>query len=226
METYGPNVGGGISPVTLGCLSVMRAAASVRVAAWISSFFRASAARQSTARFLERMGAESPSCRYFSVSSFRQPSRHVWPTSFNDPLVYDGGHVGQDASASDGPFETLKMNSSRGAVLLVTSGNPTFVQNPARRELLAQLRAIRKRLVDQGAREVQVKRRRLASACKPRSRFLVAPYDGKSDIGNHVSGWCNIHASARSPQRVVALVITNLGPQIVTRSTTVRLTRL
>jgi hypothetical protein len=63
--------------------------------------------------------------------------------------LYDGGHVGTDPSAVDGPYEPLRMNSSGGAVLLVTSGKPTFVQNPARRELLAQLRAIKKRLVDQ-----------------------------------------------------------------------------
>ena len=59
--------------------------------------------------------------------------------------LYDGGHIGGDATASDGIFEVLKLVSDRGAVMVVTSQNPTF-QSGVRKELLAALTTLEKRL--------------------------------------------------------------------------------
>lgn len=61
--------------------------------------------------------------------------------------LYDGGHVGQDTTEADGIFEALKVNSRRGAVMLVTSGNPTFTDNKSRRALLSMLTGLEKRLL-------------------------------------------------------------------------------
>lgn len=53
-----------------------------------------------------------------------------------------GGHTGTDARADDGELETLMTNCSEGRVaMLVTSGNPTFANNP-RRQLLEHLHAL------------------------------------------------------------------------------------
>jgi hypothetical protein len=56
--------------------------------------------------------------------------------------LYDGGHIGMDATASDGLFETIRFNGHRGAVVLVTSHNPSFEQNAERSELLRSLRRL------------------------------------------------------------------------------------
>ena len=61
--------------------------------------------------------------------------------------LYDGGHVGQDTTEADGVFEVLKLNSARGAVTLVTSGNPTFTRDKSRQALLSVLTALEKRLL-------------------------------------------------------------------------------
>jgi hypothetical protein len=54
-----------------------------------------------------------------------------------------GGHIGRDTRASDGELETLLTACSKGHVaVLVTSGNPTFQTNDARRQLLARLHAV------------------------------------------------------------------------------------
>ena len=50
------------------------------------------------------------------------------------------GHTGRDDTASDGIFETLQTRCPGGNVaVLVTSGNPTFTTNDARRRLLDRL---------------------------------------------------------------------------------------
>jgi hypothetical protein len=61
--------------------------------------------------------------------------------------LYDGGHVGQDTTSVDGVFEVLKVNSARGAVTLVTSGNPTFTRDKSRQALLSLLTTLEKRLL-------------------------------------------------------------------------------
>lgn len=85
-------------------------------------------------------------------------AREEWPQAevrrFGDLVqrsaLFDGGHIGTDSTASDGVFETIEMRSNGRAVVLVTSGNETFVKTPARRELLTLLQAVEKRLADQG----------------------------------------------------------------------------
>lgn len=58
-----------------------------------------------------------------------------------------GGHLGQDTRASDGMLETLLTNCAAGQVaVLVTSGNPTFKTDGARRQLLERLHAIEQEL--------------------------------------------------------------------------------
>src|SRR5688572_19480940 len=56
--------------------------------------------------------------------------------------LYDGGHVGQDTRARDGNLELLQLNSTRGAVMLVTSGNPAFTRDESRHALLSVLTAL------------------------------------------------------------------------------------
>jgi hypothetical protein len=62
--------------------------------------------------------------------------------------LYDGEHVGLDATAIDGHFETLEVRRSGRTVVLVTSGNPSFTQNASRKELLSVLMSIEQRLLN------------------------------------------------------------------------------
>ena len=62
--------------------------------------------------------------------------------------LYGGEHIGTDDTAADGTFEVVKLRSSGRAVMVVTSGNPTFERDESRRRLLASLRALEKRLAD------------------------------------------------------------------------------
>lgn len=66
--------------------------------------------------------------------------------------LYEGGHVGKDDTPVDGAFKVLKLRSGGPAVMVVTSGNPTFEQDKARRTLLSSLRAVEKRLADAGSK--------------------------------------------------------------------------
>jgi hypothetical protein len=65
-------------------------------------------------------------------------------------LYESGEHVGTDNTPSDGIFEVLKLRASTRTVVVVTSGNPSFAQKPARKELLSLLTRIEKRLADRG----------------------------------------------------------------------------
>lgn len=63
-----------------------------------------------------------------------------------------GGHIGRDARAVDGELETLLTACANGQVaVLVTSGNPTFQANDARRQLLARLHAVESQLLKAAA---------------------------------------------------------------------------
>jgi hypothetical protein len=55
--------------------------------------------------------------------------------------LYGGDHLGEDFTPGDGSFETLRVRPVEGgrAVVLVTSGNRSFVDHEARRELLRLL---------------------------------------------------------------------------------------
>jgi hypothetical protein len=56
--------------------------------------------------------------------------------------LFTGGHVGTDATAVDGLFETLRVTEpGRGTVVLVSSGNDSFTIG-SRRELIRLLYAI------------------------------------------------------------------------------------
>lgn len=56
--------------------------------------------------------------------------------------LFAGGHVGSDATAGDGLFETLKVTESgRKTAVLVSSGNATF-ESGSRRELIVLLHAM------------------------------------------------------------------------------------
>jgi hypothetical protein len=61
--------------------------------------------------------------------------------------LYGGGHVGCDGRSQDGLFETLKVDTNDGTVVLVTRCNASFDDQSARRELLALLRTIEARLL-------------------------------------------------------------------------------
>jgi hypothetical protein len=63
-----------------------------------------------------------------------------------------GDASGTDERSGDGEFDTLTVNNDGHVVVLVTTGNPSFVQFYPRRELLAHLLSIEKRLVDRGNR--------------------------------------------------------------------------
>jgi hypothetical protein len=65
--------------------------------------------------------------------------------------LYDGGHVGGDSTPVDGVFEVLKLVSERGAVMVVTSNNPTF-KSGSRQALLSALLALEKRLAASAGR--------------------------------------------------------------------------
>ena len=54
-----------------------------------------------------------------------------------------GGHIGKDSRQLDGVLETLMTECAGGGVaVLVTSGNPTFATNGARRQLLERIRTL------------------------------------------------------------------------------------
>ena len=61
-----------------------------------------------------------------------------------DANLYGGGTIGEDLTPADGVFETLRFRPGEGgrAVVLVTSGNRSFVDDAARRELLGLLNRI------------------------------------------------------------------------------------
>jgi hypothetical protein len=63
--------------------------------------------------------------------------------------LFDGDHIGGDGTASDGMFETLKLqNESDGqAVVLVTSYNSTFAREGPRKQLLSMLKDIEQQLL-------------------------------------------------------------------------------
>lgn len=58
--------------------------------------------------------------------------------------LYGPDHLGQDVTPTDGVFETLRFRPVAGgrAVVLVTSGNRSFVDQEARRDLLQLLNRI------------------------------------------------------------------------------------
>jgi hypothetical protein len=47
--------------------------------------------------------------------------------------LFDGGHIGTDSRPGDGIFETLQLVKNGQTVVLVTSGNPTFDTDGARK---------------------------------------------------------------------------------------------
>ena len=55
--------------------------------------------------------------------------------------LYGRDHIGEDITPTDGAFETLRFRPIEGgrAVVLVTSGNRSFMDQEARRELLRLL---------------------------------------------------------------------------------------
>jgi hypothetical protein len=58
--------------------------------------------------------------------------------------LYGSNHIGKDSTPTDGTFETLRFRPVAGgrAVVLVTSGNRSFEDEPARRDLLQWLQSI------------------------------------------------------------------------------------
>lgn len=60
--------------------------------------------------------------------------------------LFDGGHIGTDRQVVDGIFETLKLQKDGQTVVLVTSDNPTFARQGARKQLLSMLKDFEKRL--------------------------------------------------------------------------------
>lgn len=58
--------------------------------------------------------------------------------------LYRGDHIGRDVTPTDGTFDTIRFRPIAGgrAVVLVTSGNRSFAENDARRELLEALRGL------------------------------------------------------------------------------------
>lgn len=68
--------------------------------------------------------------------------------------LYESNHVGEDVTPTDGTFETLRFCPVAGgrAVVLVTSGNRSFEDQQARRELLALLHQIRSDLREKAER--------------------------------------------------------------------------
>lgn len=59
--------------------------------------------------------------------------------------LYGSNHIGEDVTPTDGKFETLRFRPVAGgrAVVLVTSGNRSFEEQQARRDLLEFLNRIR-----------------------------------------------------------------------------------
>jgi hypothetical protein len=68
--------------------------------------------------------------------------------------LYGSDHIGEDSTPTDGVFETLRFRPVAGgrAVVLVTSGNRSFEDNPARRDLLELLQSILRKDVEARAR--------------------------------------------------------------------------
>lgn len=66
--------------------------------------------------------------------------------------LYGAEHIGEDRTPNDGIFETLRFRPTGGgqAVVLVTSGNESFVANDARRDLLQFLGTIETALSKNG----------------------------------------------------------------------------
>ena len=64
--------------------------------------------------------------------------------------LYDGESIGEDATSTDGIFETLTLSKDRRTTVLVTSGNPSFLEFHPRRELLSELALIEQRLMNKG----------------------------------------------------------------------------
>jgi hypothetical protein len=58
-----------------------------------------------------------------------------------DGKLLEGGHVGTDTTHADGMFETLKVTSTSGTAVLVTSGNSSFATGP-RQSLLDLLHSV------------------------------------------------------------------------------------
>jgi hypothetical protein len=70
-----------------------------------------------------------------------------FPTLVAAGNLCSGGHIGRDDTALDGILETLQTRCSEGNVaVLVTSGNPTFKANRARRDLLDRLHILEEQL--------------------------------------------------------------------------------
>jgi hypothetical protein len=64
--------------------------------------------------------------------------------------LYGSDHIGNDLTPTDGLFETLRFRPVAGgrAVVLVTSGNDSFVDNTARSDLLEMLQRIHAGLLE------------------------------------------------------------------------------
>jgi hypothetical protein len=58
--------------------------------------------------------------------------------------MWTHNHIGEDITPTDGKFETLRFRPVAGgrAVVVVTSGNQSFEDQPARRDLLKLLNRI------------------------------------------------------------------------------------
>jgi hypothetical protein len=67
-------------------------------------------------------------------------------TAVRTAQLFDGGHVGADSRAVDGVLETLQVVKGGQAVVLVTSGNPTFERDGPRKQLRTLLQDLEKRL--------------------------------------------------------------------------------
>jgi hypothetical protein len=68
--------------------------------------------------------------------------------------LYGSDHIGEDFTPTDGRFDTLRFRPVAGgrAVVLVTSGNRSFEDQPARRDLLQLLQSILRKDVEARAR--------------------------------------------------------------------------
>jgi len=100
---------------------------------------------------IDNRGRTSLECTYSSESpKVLRTERTLTRTEISDVSALagasdlcSGGHVGRDETALDGELETLmtRCRDNRVAVL-VTSGNPTFSSNDARRRLLERMHAL------------------------------------------------------------------------------------
>jgi hypothetical protein len=71
--------------------------------------------------------------------------------------LYGPDHIGDDLTPGDGAFDTLRFRPAGGgrAVVLVTSGNRSFVEHQARRELLELLEQTHSGLMENIPREIR-----------------------------------------------------------------------